>query len=89
VSGRHHINLFLMRCGVPFVPLPSNTWKIQATLDLLGYPVAEMQSVGDLPAALSAVHADRAALSQAAREAFDRASRMCDDIPARFRRWIS
>jgi polysaccharide pyruvyl transferase WcaK-like protein len=89
VSGRHHMNLFLMRCGVPFVPLPSNTWKIQATLDLLGYPVPEIEGTGDLPAVLTAVHADRAALSQAARDAFGKGSSLCDEVPERFRRWIS
>jgi hypothetical protein len=36
ISGRHHINLFLMKAGIPFVALCSNTWKIEATLKMYG-----------------------------------------------------
>lgn len=39
VSGRHHLNIFLARAGVPFIPLPSNTWKIEATLEMIDYPI--------------------------------------------------
>ncbi len=44
ISGRHHINIFLMRAGVPFLPLPSNTWKIEETLNLVGYPVQPIRA---------------------------------------------
>lgn len=36
VSGRHHINIFCMIAGVPFIPLPSNSWKIEGTLRDVG-----------------------------------------------------
>lgn len=52
ISGRHHINIFLMRAGVPFLPLPSNTWKIEETLKLIGYPIAPLKSYVDLAPAL-------------------------------------
>lgn len=39
ISGRHHINIFLMRAKVPFVPLPSNTWKIEETIKMVNYPI--------------------------------------------------
>lgn len=53
ISGRHHINIFLMRAGVPFLPLPSNTWKIEETLKLVGYPFPSLQYYGELPPALN------------------------------------
>ncbi|MDR2050481.1 MAG: polysaccharide pyruvyl transferase family protein [Deltaproteobacteria bacterium] len=34
ISGRHHVNIFLLKAGIPFAALPSNTYKIQGTLDL-------------------------------------------------------
>lgn len=39
ISGRHHINIFLTIAGIPFIPLPSNSWKIEGTLELVSYPV--------------------------------------------------
>lgn len=38
LSGRHHLNVFCILGKTPFVPLSSNTWKIQGTLDLIDYP---------------------------------------------------
>ncbi|MCG3748310.1 MULTISPECIES: ATP-binding cassette domain-containing protein [Vibrio] len=35
VSGRHHLNLFVLESGVTLIPLPSNTLKIEGTLELL------------------------------------------------------
>ena len=43
VSGRHHINIFAVLANRPLIALPSNTWKIKATLADLGHefgPVA-------------------------------------------------
>ena len=41
VTGRHHGACLALRAGVPFVTLPSNTWKIEGLLDMLdGYPAA-------------------------------------------------
>lgn len=53
ISGRHHINIFLMRAGVPFLPLPSNTWKIEETLKLVGYSFPPLQYYRELPPALN------------------------------------
>jgi SAM-dependent methyltransferase len=39
VTGRHHGACLAIRAGVPFVTLPSNTWKIEGLLQQLdGYP---------------------------------------------------
>lgn len=35
VSGRHYINILLMRAGVPYVILPSDTWVSEETCKLL------------------------------------------------------
>jgi hypothetical protein len=67
VSGRHHLNLFLASAGVPFVPLPSNTWKIESTLEAIEYPVSVAYSGVELGRALRRVVRDRAALAQRAR----------------------
>jgi SAM-dependent methyltransferase len=41
VTGRHHGACLALRAGVPFVTLPSNTWKVEGLLELLdGYPEA-------------------------------------------------
>ena len=52
ISGRHHINIFLMRAGVPFLPLPSNTWKVDETLKAVGYPIDPVRAYSDLLPAL-------------------------------------
>lgn len=39
ISGRHHLNVFCILGKTPFIPLNSNTWKIQGTLDLINYPL--------------------------------------------------
>ena len=53
ISGRHHINIFLLCAGVPFVAIPSNTWKIEQTLLLVNYPVDVVRRVVDLEKALN------------------------------------
>ena len=67
VSGRHHLNLFLASAGVPFVPLPSNTWKVESTLESIEYPVSVAYSGVELGKSLRRVVRDRAALAQRAR----------------------
>lgn len=47
------MNIFLMRARVPFLPLPSNTWKIEETLKLVGYPFPPLQYYGELSPALN------------------------------------
>lgn len=53
ISGRHHINIFLMRAGVPFLALPSNTWKIEGNLKLVNYPIAPVSSFQALKSGLA------------------------------------
>jgi polysaccharide pyruvyl transferase WcaK-like protein len=50
VSGRYHVLVFAASRGVPFVPLPSNTWKIEGLLDLLGSPAPVVRTGQDLAA---------------------------------------
>lgn len=73
VCGRHHLILFLMKAGVPFVPLPSNTWKIEATLSYLSYPLCPILDMHDLADAIAGVWKERQTLSDAGRAGFARA----------------
>lgn len=70
ISGRHHINLFLVRAGVPFVPLPSNTWKIEETLRMVGYPISPVRLHSDLAPTMKRICAHREAVSIACIKAF-------------------
>ncbi len=69
ISGRHHINLILMRLGIPFVPIQSNTWKVSATCDYLSYPVKVPISHVGFEATLEDILHDPS-LSDAAKDAF-------------------
>lgn len=85
VSGRHHVNIFLTMAGVPFVPLPSNTWKVEATLDLVRYPVPVCRTADALLVALRAVCDDlpgSAARSAVAGEVGTRAAQGFVDLLA-------
>lgn len=37
VSGRHHLNVFCILAGKSFIPLESNTWKIDGVCKMLDY----------------------------------------------------
>lgn len=37
-SGRYHVNIFAALAGTPFVPMESNTSKMEGLLELLGHP---------------------------------------------------
>ncbi len=69
LSGRHHVNVFLTRAGVPFLPLPSNTWKIEATLELIGYPLRPIRTHQALRPALDDLIRRRDVLATASRSA--------------------
>jgi hypothetical protein len=69
VSGRHHMLLFMLLAGVPAVPLPSNTWKIEATLRLIGYTVPIARTVEELKAGLRSVRDKRDSFVEHARQA--------------------
>jgi len=87
VSGRHHINLFLMHCGVPFLPLPSNTWKIEGALRLMGYPVKPLHCFDELTEGVRSVYANREALAAFARQAASRGQEQSRMTIDRFRQW--
>lgn len=38
VSGRHHMIIFALMARTPFIPLSSNTWKIEGLCELFGWP---------------------------------------------------
>jgi hypothetical protein len=87
VCGRHHLNLFLMRAGVPFVPIPSNTWKVEATLSYLGYPLAPIERLGDLAGAFERASRERDILTGAGIASFERASSALEGITGRIFRY--
>ena len=70
ISGRHHINVFLMRAGVPFLPLPSNTWKVKETLKAVGYPIAPIRAYSDLSPALRHVLQNQKQLAEASAQSY-------------------
>ena len=60
VTGRHHGACLALRAGVPFVTLPSTTWKVEgliATLD--GYPVDAADASRPLVERVSVARAHR------------------------------
>lgn len=71
ISGRHHINIFLMRAGVPFISLPSNTWKIEETLKMVGYPGTPIRTYTELTGSLRDLIASRAEYSCAGLRAYE------------------
>jgi polysaccharide pyruvyl transferase WcaK-like protein len=83
VSGRHHINLFLMGLGVPFVPLPSNTWKIEATLSYLGYPLAPCRQFDEVAGVLGSVWRERGDVAKAGKLAFAKGLATLDGYASR------
>lgn len=87
VSGRHHVNIFLMQCGVPLVPLPSNTWKIEGMLASTGYPLAPVARPADLTATIARADAERESLSQAMRAGILTSQEEAETLVARFCAW--
>ncbi|TCP39818.1 polysaccharide pyruvyl transferase family protein [Rhodovulum marinum] len=89
ISGRHHVNIFSMFCGVPIVPLPSNTWKIEATLQMADYPVSVVSSPKNLKAAIDSAYAERIPLGEASEYGFSRLVEKSRELPERVTSWIS
>lgn len=87
VSGRHHINIFAMLCGLPFVPLPSNTWKIEATIEMAQYPVATVDQLRDLEHSVANAYDDRLELSDASRAGFETLEELIRELPKKVRSW--
>lgn len=71
VSGRHHINMYLLSAGTPFVALPSNTWKIEATMEDMGLALPLAHDLHQLAAGLDYIVGERCELSRAARATFE------------------
>jgi len=80
ISGRHHINVFLMRAGVPFVPLPSNTWKIEETLKLVNYPIQPVKTYAEILPTLQEVRENRDKLSQICQDSYLSGKASVDDL---------
>ena len=59
VSGRYHINIMSRMAGVPFVPLASNTWKMEGARELYGWPVPVLAGESGLNDALSSLIVNR------------------------------
>jgi hypothetical protein len=83
ICGRHHINLFLMKAGVPIVPLPSNTWKVEATLTDLSYPVPPVRALDHLSAAIAHVRDHHGTIREAGGASFALAVSRLNDYAAR------
>jgi polysaccharide pyruvyl transferase WcaK-like protein len=68
VTGRHHGVCLALRAGVPFVALPSNTWKVEGFLETLdGYPAGAADSSKPLLERIECAVAARDWFSHAAR----------------------
>ena len=48
ISGRHHGNYFAIKSGTPFVCLPSNTFKVEGLVDMLGEQVPVVKDIKSL-----------------------------------------
>lgn len=48
ISGRHHFNVFCILAETPFVPLPSTTWKIKGTIELIDHPVSVINKIENI-----------------------------------------
>jgi ABC-type polysaccharide/polyol phosphate transport system ATPase subunit len=53
ISGRHHLNLFALNSGVKLICLPSNTLKIEGTLDLYEYNIPLVYDYNELERVVS------------------------------------
>jgi len=53
VSGRYHINMLSLLAGVPFIPLSSNSWKIEGMRELFDWPIPVLSGEGGLKEVLS------------------------------------
>ena len=60
VTGRHHGACLALLAGVPFVTLPSNTWKVEGLIEQLeGYPVEAADPARPLIERLAAARNNR------------------------------
>lgn len=81
ISGRHHINIFMMRAGLPFLPLSSNTWKIEETLKAVNYPLKPIMSYADLAPALAYMSKNLEELSIASSDSYLIGNKLISNLP--------
>jgi len=81
ISGRHHINVFLMRAGVPFVPLPLQYLeKLKKTLKLVNYPIQPVKTYAEILPTLQEVRENRDKLSQICQDSYLSGKASVDDL---------
>lgn len=88
ISGRHHINIMLMRAGTPFVALASNTWKIQETLNMVSLPVDTVSDAQGLLTAFAEVGKNVQILNEQNEIAFQYGRRLVLDFVRELKKWI-
>jgi polysaccharide pyruvyl transferase WcaK-like protein len=71
VSGRHHMLIFALLARVPFIPLASNTWKIEGLCELFGWPTPVLAGERGFSKVLSVVPSMRSEMNAV----FDRVDR--------------
>jgi hypothetical protein len=59
-----------MRAGVPFLPLPSNTWKVDETLKVVGYPNSPVKAYSDLLPALRRLQQNQKQMAKASAQSY-------------------
>lgn len=69
ISGRHYINILLMRAGVPFVSLPSDTWIIEETCNQLSASMPVISSYNQILDSLNYIEQNRIELVQQCKDA--------------------
>ena len=80
ISGRHHINLFLMQAGIAFLPLCSNTWKIQESLKLVNYPYPVVETFKAFSNSLNGLISERSKISKCSRDSYIKGVQKLDEI---------
>ncbi|HSF96150.1 MAG TPA: polysaccharide pyruvyl transferase family protein [Thermohalobaculum sp.] len=65
VTARHHGVYLALMAGVPFVPLESNSWKIQATVESLGLPIRPCADEAGIRAQIGDAETNAAAFAEA------------------------
>lgn len=59
ISGRHHGNYFAAKAGVPFICMPSNTYKIEGFIELLDEDIPLVSKTSELSDAIEYVSTRR------------------------------
>ncbi|MBN1973073.1 MAG: glycosyltransferase [Sedimentisphaerales bacterium] len=80
ISGRHHMNICLMAAGVPFIPMPSNTWKVEETLSLVEYPIAVVHHQAEMNEKLDYILNNRDSLAMKCLESFNIGKKMTEEL---------